>query len=143
MSALIPSSVTQTIHAPVASATAWRIESTTAAPFSEDRDGPRTRGRANGFEQARAQTILPPDHGESGPRGARRPRAEDNPAYWPTAAFFAQHLSQEALPDDGPPIGPASGAAHYPSLAFDSDIILPGETLSAAVGTPGGIDIIV
>jgi hypothetical protein len=137
LSALIPNPVSQPVRTAATSPALWRVETSVAMPSGEDRDGMRARGRAAAWEQTRAQTILPPERDDHAPRGPRRTRAQDIPAYWPTAVYFVQHLSQEALPAEGPAIAPARGAARYPSLALDSDIILPDETFAASRSMTG------
>jgi hypothetical protein len=143
LSTLLPSPAIQSAIAPVALAAVARVEPYVATPSEDGRGWPRARGGTTGTDRTRAQTILPPHRGEGSARGQRHARAQDNPAYWPTAAFFAQHLSQEALPDDAPSIGHAAGAAKYPSLAFEFDIILPGGAMATPEARASRVDITV
>jgi hypothetical protein len=130
VTALIPVSAANA--ALVARAAAWRVEPALTASTDDGRTWARTRNRAS-EESVRSQTILPPDRSLGGPQTAR----------WPSSAFFAQHLSQETLPDDAPTLGHAAGAAKYPSLDFDTDIFLPGESLAVAGAPVRRVDITV
>jgi hypothetical protein len=140
VTALIPVSAANA--ALVARAAAWRVEPALTASTDDGRTWARTRNRAS-EESVRSQTILPPDRSLGGPQTARGARAYDQAARWPSSAFFAQHLSQETLPDDAPTLGHAAGAAKYPSLDFDTDIFLPGESLAVAGAPVRRVDITV
>ena len=60
-----------------------------------------------------------------------------------TSLFFAQFYAQEVDPSDRPAVAPRTAASAYPSLAFDDDILLPGEAIPLGwLGTPR-LDIVV
>ena len=138
MSSLNPITALQT--APLVRAATLHVE----APRSEDR-GPwayTQRGAAR-HELPPHQTILPPEQGGQSGRDYRQARPQYDRDFRPSSAFFAQYLSQEALPDDTPPVGAAAGAAKYPSLGFDSEIFLPGEAIPTSSGPTRRLDITV
>ena len=89
------------------------------------------------------QAVLPAGRNDSASRDSGRALPHEIPSYWPTAAYFVQHLSQEAIPDDSPTIGHRAGTAKYPSLALDSDIFLPGEAIASRSHADRRVDIIV
>lgn len=63
--------------------------------------------------------------------------------YGATSLFFAQRFAQEEAPDIRPAVAHETAAAAYPSLAFDDDILLPGEAVPVGwYGTPR-LDILV
>lgn len=144
MSSLTPTTAVQT--APLVRAVVGQVEASPASISSRSEDRGQwahTRHGAVQPELPPRQTILPPDHSAGGERGQRQARPQDDRAFWPTSAFFAQHLSQEALPDDTPTVGHAAGAAKYPSLGFESEIFLPGQAISASGGAVRRLDITV
>lgn len=147
MSNLVPGSGLANSIASVAQTTIRRIEPAVASLSDDGRNGTTARDGVGAgerrFKETTTRTVLPPPHGENSWRGPRRTRAQDIPSYWPTAAYFAQHLSQEALPDERPAVDHGTGASRYPSLTFDSDIILPGETLPSTSALRQRVDIVV
>ena len=46
-----------------------------------------------------------------------------------TNLFYVQLYAQEEEPADRPSVAPETAASAYPSLAFDDDILLPGEAV--------------
>ena len=60
-----------------------------------------------------------------------------------SSLFLAQHYAQEVDPADRPAIGPESAASAYPSLAFDDDILLPGEAIPLGWHSTPRLDIVV
>lgn len=144
MSSLTPTTALQT--APLVRAVVGQVEASPASISSRSEDRghwAHTRRGAAQPELPPQQTILPSDRGAGSARGQRQTRPQDDRAFWPTSAFFAQHLSQEALPDDTPTIGHAAGAAKYPSLGFQTEIFLPGQASSASTGAVRRLDITV
>jgi hypothetical protein len=57
--------------------------------------------------------------------------------------FMAQYYAQEVAPSDRPAVAPESAAAAYPSLAFDDDILLPGEAIPLGWHSAPRLDIVV
>lgn len=132
MSSLIPVSAHQV--APYARAAVATVEPAVSSPSEDGRDWARaySRDESERGAQRRVETLLPPDRSVGAARGAHYLRHREPGADWPSAAFFAQYLSQEALPETGPRVDAAAGAARYPSLGFDAEILPPG-------GAPGGL----
>jgi hypothetical protein len=144
VSSLTPTTALKT--APLVRAAIGQVEASPASISSRSEDRghwAHTRRGAARPELPPQQTILPPDRSAGGERGQRQARPQDERAFWPTSAFFAQHLSQETLPDDTPTVGHAAGAAKYPSLGFETEIFLPGEAISASTGPARRLDITV
>jgi len=102
----------------------------------------RDNGPVRGFAAPNPAGAGTGGRSDFGPQSDRRHfGARDDRQGWPTSAFYAQHLSQEAFPDDAPSIGPAAAAAKYPSIGYAVDIFLPGETIVARTGATRHIDI--
>ncbi len=68
--------------------------------------------------------------GEETKAGARRfPETADILGHGASSLFFAQRYAQEEDPAIRPTVAHESAASAYPSLAFDDDILLPGEAI--------------
>lgn len=141
MTSLLPILATQT--APLARAAALRVEASVTTLSEDSSKWARARGGREENDRPGVQTILPPDRSTGGLRGTRTTGSNEDATWWPSSAFFTQHLSQEALPDDAPMLDHAGGASKYPSLGFDTDIFLPGETIRASAAATRRLDITV
>lgn len=60
-----------------------------------------------------------------------------------TSLFFAQLFAQQENPGSRPPVAHEAGAAAYPSLSFDDDILLPGEAVPFGWSGAPRLDILV
>lgn len=60
-----------------------------------------------------------------------------------SSLYLAQYYAQEIDPSDRPEATFASGVSAYPSLAFDDDILLPGEDIPLAWRRTPRLDIVV
>lgn len=143
MSSLIPISGYHV--APHARAAVAHIEPAVSSPSDDDRGWARaqTRSDTESGERSRVETVLPPDRTVDGARGTHSARYRHGHGGWPSAAFFAQHLSQEALPEEAAIRDTAATVAKYPSLDFDSEILLPGEVAAYHGAGPLRVDITV
>jgi len=63
--------------------------------------------------------------------------------YGATNLFFVQRFAQEEDPDNRPSVAHETAAAAYPSLAFDDDILLPGEAVPVGWYGAPRLDILV
>jgi len=63
--------------------------------------------------------------------------------YGATSLFFVQRFAQEEAPDIRPSVTHETAAAAYPSLAFDDDILLPGEAVPLGWYSTPRLDILV
>ena len=128
------------------------VEAAISARFEGERNragAPRGAAERDGGQ---VRNAMPPHQavGEARGYGDVRPQphklqagGRDDRDGWPSAAFYAQHLSQEAFPDDAPTLGHAAAAAKYPSLGYDIEIFLPGQPILAPAGNMPRIDITV
>ncbi len=93
----------------------------------------------------RSETGEPIDHSTEESKAESR-YYRDSPEVFGRAAtnlFFVQRFAQEEDPASGPAVGHEQATAAYPSLAFDDDILLPGEAVPVGwFGTPR-LDILV
>ncbi|MEK9660677.1 MAG: hypothetical protein VW644_02900, partial [Alphaproteobacteria bacterium] len=134
MTSLIPISNHQI--APYARAVEAHIEPSVSAPSDDGRGWARaqTRGDPEGSERPRVETLLPPGRSIGGAHDTHAARYRDDRSDWhtgrPSAAFFAQYLSQEALPEEVSIRDTSAIVAKYPSLDFDVEILSPGEAAS-------------
>ncbi|NKB47847.1 MAG: hypothetical protein GKS02_00635 [Alphaproteobacteria bacterium] len=80
---------------------------------------------------SRSELGEPVDRSDEEPKGSARHFAEtpDILGQGATSLFFAQLYAQEEDPSAGPVVDHETGASAYPSLAFDDDILLPGEAV--------------
>ncbi len=79
----------------------------------------------------RSETGEPNDHSAEESKAESR-YYRDSPEVLGRAAtnlFFVQRFAQEENPPSGPSIAHEQATAAYPSLAFDDDILLPGEAV--------------
>jgi hypothetical protein len=60
-----------------------------------------------------------------------------------TSLFFAQRYAQEEDPASRPAVSHELGTGAYPSLAFDDDILLPGEAIPLGWSSAPRLDITV
>lgn len=94
---------------------------------------------------------LPSELGEPTDRTEEETRAEaryqhetaELLGYGATSLFFAQRYAQEENPDIRPSVTHETAAAAYPSLAFDDDILLPGEAVPLDWYSTSRLDILV
>lgn len=143
MTPLLPSPLTQSMTAPIAQTQVSRVDRVDVAVYEDGRGRTQTQSSAEWRERLRTSTVPPPERDGAGERDPRRTHARDYPLHWPTAPFFTQQLSQEALPDTGPPLSHLAGAMRYPTLALDSDIILPGDGDLSVVAPSRRVDMVV
>lgn len=57
--------------------------------------------------------------------------------------FYVQRFAQEEEPDMRPSVAPETAASAYPSLAFDDEILLPGEAVPLGWFGNSRLDILV
>ena len=128
------------------------IDPAISARFEGERNRTDAQRDAADREGGRIRNAALPQRaiGEARDPGAARPRPErqqfsgrDERHGWPASAFYAQHLAQEASPDDTPALDHAAAAAKYPSLGYDIDIFLPGQPITAPTGSEHRVDIII
>jgi len=89
--------------------------------------------------------------GEPTERSGEEPRVEaryqreaaELLGYGATSLFFTQRFAQEEVPDFRPSVAHEIGAAAYPSLPFDDDILLPGEAVPLGWYSTSRVDILV
>lgn len=126
------------------------VEAAMSARFEAERNRADTQRGAADRDSSPVRGLAVADRAGAGGRSDFRPQsdrrhfdARDERQGWPTSAYYAQHLSQEAFPDNSPSLDPAAAAAKYPSLGYNIDIFLPGETIVARTGNTRHIDITV
>jgi hypothetical protein len=121
-----------------------------AARIAAQRFGAHDPLSANGNSRLRRDPLRA-EAGEAADRSSEDIRAQaryhpESPEVFggsATSLFFAQRFAQEEDPDNRPPVAHEVAAAAYPSLAFDDDILLPGEAVPVGwFGTPR-LDILV
>ncbi|MEP4378601.1 MAG: hypothetical protein ABJ215_15410 [Alphaproteobacteria bacterium] len=120
-----------------AEAAAQRVGYISATP------GPDQHERQNvhlSSRMARARVIVELDlQHESRARTTTRRAPVHN---GPNPLFLAQYLAQETANADGDAVVRSRAAAHYPSLGFEQDILLPGDA-GVFVGDAPRVDIYV
>lgn len=88
---------------------------------------------------SRSELGEPVDRSDEEAKG-RRPRFAETPdilGHGATSLFTAQRYAQEEDPAVRPAVSHEAGTGAYPSLAFDDDILLPGEAIPLGWhGTP-------
>ncbi len=128
------------------------VDAAISARFEGERNRADTQRGAADRDSGPVRGLAAADRAGAsiGSRSDFRPRpdrrhfdAYDERQAWPTSAYCAQHLSQEAFPDDSPSLDPAAAAAKYPSIGYDINIFPPGETIVARTGATRRIDITV
>ena len=110
-------------HAARARMAAQRIDA--QEPISADNSG-RLQGDALRLESTTPIGLL------SHQTGARTQRNTDTSGILGNRVsnlFFVQRFAQEQFPDNRPAVAPEVAASAYPSLAFDNDILLPGQAV--------------
>jgi hypothetical protein len=82
-------------------------------------------------DPVRSELGEPVDQSNEESKGKARQYAEttDILGRGTTSLFFVQRYAQEEDPAIRPAVGPETAASAYPSLAFDHDILLPGEAI--------------
>lgn len=80
---------------------------------------------------SRSETGEPVERRDDEAAPKARPYRETSEIFEPgtTNLFFAQRFAQEENPANHPSVAHEIGAAAYPSLTFDDDILLPGEAV--------------
>lgn len=102
------------------------VQPAPAGPTSVGHDQAQARrGQANGASAftVRASTVEATDRPRDSHRGYTAPRKQA------VSLFAVQRYAQEEAPERRPRVPHGAGAAAYPSLSFDNDILLPGEAV--------------